>query len=352
MEREGFEVIAGIDSWKQALETFKLNHVKARIFPTLIEDLEPKDFMTHMGLKKGALDVLVGGPPCQGFSKNVPASSRFLEDERNQLFRHFLNYVDVLSPKTVVMENVAEIFQAYGGAVTAEVSEIFERLGYSVNAKVLNSADFGVPQKRRRCFYVAVYGGPVPEFPEPTNHPTSSKSSQSLFDLQKPYVTAYEAIQDLPKASFKNEPLQYDSEARTDFQKWIRGRASEVTNHVIRKLSPIQEARYKALEPGQGIKDLPPELRPKGGYSGAYGRLDDKCLAPTITRWVFHPGSGRYGHPIERRGLTMREAARLQSFSDDFVFSGSFNEIAGQIGNAVPPRFMHVIAQELRKHLN
>jgi DNA (cytosine-5)-methyltransferase 1 len=112
-------------------------------------------------------------------------------------------------------------------------------------------------------------------------------------------------------------------------------------------MQPLQTKRIASIGPGQGLKDMPDNLRVKGGYSGAYGRLDYKMIAPTITRWVFHTGSGRFAHPREVRGLTMREAARLQSFSDDFIFLGSFNEQAGQIGNAVPPLFMEKLADSI-----
>jgi DNA (cytosine-5)-methyltransferase 1 len=127
-------------------------------------------------------------------------------------------------------------------------------------------------------------------------------------------------------------------------QKWVNNPEGKVSNHFVHKMQPKQVERYKALQPGEDIRHLPDHLRPKSGFSGAYGRLDFKSVAPTITRWVFHPGSGRYGHPQEPRVLTMREAARLQSFTDDFEFIGTKNEIAGQIGNSVPPLLMFSLA--------
>lgn len=348
LSQEGFEVIAGIDNWTAALKTFKHNHKNARVFDTDIENLPPKKLLTELNLKPGELDVLVGGPPCQGFSKNTPASARFFDDPRNLLFRNFMEYVRVVEPKVVVMENVAEIFNAYEGSVREEIVTKFRDYGYSVTVGVLNAADFGIPQKRRRCFFFAVRGTVLPEFPKATH---GKPKLGVLFNDSLPYVTAWEAIQDLPKPKATDDLVNYTKEPRTDFQKWVRGGAKAILNHKYKTLSEIQQKRYDSLLPGQGIKNLPDSIRPKGGYSGAYGRLDKTCLAPTITRWVFHPGSGRYGHPTESRIITMREAARLQSFSDDFEFIGSINDIAGQIGNAVPPRFMAAFAPIIKKAL-
>ena len=128
----------------------------------------------------------------------------------------------------------------------------------------------------------------------------------------------------------------------------MRKDADALYDHITRKLRETQFARISSLDAGQGIKDLPKKLRPKSGYSGAYGRLDFEMIAPTITRWVFHPGSGRYCHPREVRLLTIREAARIQSFSDDFRFTGTYIEKSHQIGNAVPPLFMQNMATNIR----
>ena len=142
--------------------------------------------------------------------------------------------------------------------------------------------------------------------------------------------------------------MPYTSECENDYQKHMRASSKSVFNHIAAVMNPIQTARISSLQPGQGLKDLPKELQVKSGYSGAYGRLDYTSAAATITRWVFHVGSGRFAHPREVRGLTMREAARLQSFSDDFHFLGGRNDQAGQIGNAVPPGFMEQLADSIR----
>src|SRR5690606_18855678 len=125
----------------------------------------------------------------------------------------------------------------------------------------------------------------------------------------------------------------------------------QVRNHVARLLAPTQYARLAALKPGQKHKDLPRELQVRGGYSGAYGRLTKEMIAPTITRWVFHPGSGRWGHPVDIRVLSIREVARIQGFPDSFEFVGTYTQQAGQLGNAVPPLLAWRIAEAMRDQL-
>ena len=143
--------------------------------------------------------------------------------------------------------------------------------------------------------------------------------------------------------------MEYTIPPQNSYQVKMRLSSADVFNHIANKMTAIQTERISSIGPGQGLKDIPPNLQVKGGYSGAYGRLDFTSPAPTITRWVFHVGSGRFAHPRENRGLTMREAARLQSFSDDFHFSGTRTEQAGQIGNAVPPLFMEKLGNEIKK---
>jgi len=263
-----------------------------------------------------------------------------------------MRFVEELLPKVVVMENVAELFNAYGGAVRDEICDWLSSLGYMVEAQTITASRYGVPQKRRRVIFLASRTGIAPRFPSET-HGGAGDEDAALFSTLKPFVSAWEAIRDLPQnQEGQGEPLEkHVTEPETEFQRWARSGASTVANHVARPIQPKQRARYAALLPGQGIKDLPPHLRPKSGYSGAYGRLDREMVAPTITRWVFHPGSGRFGHPVIPRIITMREAARLQSFTDDFEFLGTHNDVAGQIGNAVPPLLMYAFAPEIRRLL-
>jgi DNA (cytosine-5)-methyltransferase 1 len=248
------------------------------------------------------------------------------------------------------MENVAEFKNGFEQAYTDEIIERLGASGYHVEHAVLSAHDYGVPQRRRRAFFLATRRRLAQPFPSPTHG--DDNATLSLFPKQR-YVTVWDAIGDLPGLthgdSYEGKP--YRKKAFTDFQRLIRASSGMIHNHTARRLQPEQYERLASILPGQGIKNLPARLRPKSGYSGAYGRLTKDMLAPTITRWVFHPGSGRYGHPVDIRLITMREAARLQGFSDDFTFTGSYIQQAHQIGNAVPPLLVKVLAEHLRSEL-
>lgn len=347
LHKSGFRVLAGIDLWPRALQTFQVNHPGALAINGDISALRPEAVMRDIGLLPGELDCLVGGPPCQGFSKNVPAAYRFLEDPRNLLFRHYLSFVEVLQPKTVVMENVAEIYKAYSGAVREEILGTLETLGYKTAVKVIFAPDYGVPQRRSRCIFFASRTAVTPKFPQAIFGP---QESHTLFETIRKYRSAWSAISDLPALENGEgyEPMQYDKPPENDYQVEMRRDSQVLYDHITRRLNEKQMSRMSSLGPGEGLKELPPQLRPRSGYSGAYGRLDFGMVAPTLTRWVFHPGSGRYGHPRDVRLITIREAARLQSFSDDFRFTGTYIEKAHQVGNAVPPLLMQVLASAIK----
>lgn len=350
LHKAGFEVIGALDNWKTALNTFKLNHPESQIFCGDIRDFQITDIREKLELKRGELDCLVGGPPCQGFSKNVPSSYRFFEDPRNQLFNDYLNFVEEFYPKVVVMENVAEIYNAFGGTIRTQIITRLESLGYEVDVKVLFGPDYGIPQRRSRCFFLATRTGFKPYFPEPSH---SKRPAVDLFNETLPYVSAWDAINDLPELENGEGALEmkYDKKPVNEFQKLMRNGNKILFDHITRELKGIQLERIKSIKAGQGIKDLPKHIKPKSGYSGAYGRLDFTNVAQTITRWVFHIGSGRYGHPQNDRLITIREAARIQSFTDDFKFTGTYIEKAHQIGNAVPSLFMYKLSEPILEAL-
>lgn len=329
----GFNVVAGVDKWDIALKTYGHNHKDAKAILMDLATVSPKDLLSIADCEPNSVDVIIGGPPCQGFSKNLPASWRFLEDEKNQLYKAYLGVVEYVNPKIVVIENVAEMYNAFDGCVRKEIIDRLKGLGYKVSVKIVNMSTMGIPQKRRRCFFFASRCG-EPEFPAE----------------KKILVSAWDAISDLPVVNQGEgyDEMPYTNGCANSYQEHMRASSDSVWNHIANVMSPIQTARIASIGPGQNLKDMPRELQIKrGGYSGAYGRLDYASVAPTITRWVFHIGSGRFAHPREVRGLTMREAARIQSFSDDFHFMGSRNEQAGQIGNAVPPYFMEQMAPKI-----
>ena len=332
LAKKGFRIVAGFDIWDVALQTYQYNHKNTKAVNLDLTDADPIKALNDIGISPDSIDVIIGGPPCQGFSKNTPASERFLEDPRNQLYKSYLRFVKEIEPKVVVIENVAEIYNAFRGVVREEIINTLKEWGYEVEVKIVDMSHYGIPQKRRRCFFFA-----------------SKKRKPSFPEESEKIISGWDAISDLPvvKQGEGYDGMPYTTEPLNDYQRHMRIGSDSLYNHVANVMKEKQTARIASIGPGQGLKDMPPELQVKGGYSGAYGRLDYTSAAPTITRWVFHIGSGRFSHPREVRGLTMREAARIQSFSDDFHFLGSRNDQAGQIGNAVPPYFMEQLADKI-----
>lgn len=348
-----FKVLAGLDCDPKYISSFRRNFPDSVSITDSIIDLHPEQFAEISGIENGKLDLLAGGPPCQGFSKNVPRKFRRLDDPRNTLVKRFLDYADYFSPPIIIMENVAEMRNGFDGHYTEEVTERLSCAGYSVSHFVINAAEYGVPQKRRRAFFVANRFGIQLKAPLPT-HGSDPMSSSDLFsDPMSEYVTVWDAIGDLPSLEHGEgvDVTEYACAPFSSYQKMMRNDCGTVTNHIARALQSKQFERLNSLQPGQGLKDLPSHLRTKGGYSGAYGRLTKEMVAPTITRWVFHPGSGRWGHPVDIRVLTIREVARIQGFPDSFCFEGSYNDQAGQLGNAVPPIVINKIVESIDQQL-
>lgn len=342
----GFEVIAGVDIEPNYITTFTHNFLESKSLNLDLSSTKPHEFMELIGIRPGEIDLLAGGPPCQGFSKNVPRKNRYLDSSNNLLVRTFLDYCEALKPNIILMENVAEIKNGFDQTYTEEIIERLEEEGYTVSYDVLNAADYGIPQRRRRAFFLACKGGKLLEFPKKTH--SKADVQKNIFSLPE-HVCVWDAIGDLPsvKSGEGEDYTEYSCAPFSEYQNLMRNGSTVVRNHVARKLQPTQHARLAALKPGQGLKDLPKNLQVKGGYSGAYGRLTKDMIAPTITRWVFHPGSGRWGHPEDTRVLTIREAARIQGFEDSFEFVGTYVQQAAQLGNAVPPLLARRIIENI-----
>jgi DNA (cytosine-5)-methyltransferase 1 len=354
-KEEGFNIVMGVDKNPISLKTFKLNFPEANFLKTDLSNYSPNYLLEALQIQAGELDCLIGGPPCQGFSKNVPAKERYELDERNQLIITFLNFVRVIQPKIVVIENVAEMKNAFSEAYTIQIQNTLSALGYTLNIVTLFATDYGVPQLRKRTFFLASRLGCVITVPHPTYLSPTKNLDLFNFEYAKEYVTVWSAISDLPslESGQGKNPCQYQVQPLTEYQKLMRTDSSLLYDHTARPLTKAQLDRVKHLEPGkgQGVEALPHHLRPRSSYSGAYARLRPNEPARTITRWVFHPGSGRFYHPFDNRVITIREAARLQSFPDKFIFEGTYIQKSSQVGEAVPPLLAKVLAKSVKMAL-
>lgn len=349
MHKLGYEILLGIDVNAKYIASFSRNFGEDKTLLGDLRSISGDDVLTRLKIKRGDLEFLVGGPPCQGFSKNTPRSARLIESDNNLLVREYLRFADEIYPQNLVIENVAEMKKGFEGQYTEEILDELHKRGYQVISHVFDASEYGVPQRRKRAFFIASRVRKRLSIPPITHsdsiNSTRSKNLDMFADALAAKITVKDAISDLPSQNHDGGTYvgAYARDPKTYYQQLMREGCTKLTNHTARKMSPLQYKRMSSLKPGQGLKDLPTELQTKGGYSGAYGRLTWDMVSPTITRWVFHPGSGRWGHPKDIRTLSLREIARIQSFSDDFVFEGSYTDISGQLGNAVPPLLMQAV---------
>ncbi|MDQ7089132.1 MAG: DNA cytosine methyltransferase [Methylococcales bacterium] len=308
------------------------------------------------------IDVLVGGPPCQGFSVAGP-SQYGIDDPRNNLFLHFLRVAELKKPYICIIENVPQLFTkklSFGVTALDIIRLKFEELGYCVESTLLDSSNYGVPQSRKRAFIVAYFEGIKFKFPSPTH--TSELRQSSLFpDEHKNKITVWEAISDLPQieaSEGKDSLVSYEFEAQNQYQHEMREQSNGITNHVAMKHTKRLIERFSKIKPGQSLKDVPNENGQKVKYTGETSlkpyksnnqRLDPNkvCLAiPASFQSTFL-------HPYKNRNLTAREAARLMSFPDSYIFKGKRTCMSweknlsqyNQIGNAICP----LLAKELGK---
>lgn len=321
----GFEVIFANEFDREIADAYSRNHPETKMVVCDIRQLDiPGNFVSI----KSSVDVVIGGPPCQGFSQK--GSRKTIHDERNFLFRNFVEVVKYIEPKYFVMENVPNLLTNEGGLFKRELIELFEELGYSVSAEVLNAADFGVPQTRRRAILIGKKGNSPLRPPRPTGEDN----------------TVWDAIGDLNFLNSGEGQLVSDYQLKTftDYQSQMRGKSKVLRNHIATKHSKIAIERMMLIPPNCTEKVLPQEHQTKSIYSGTWTRLNADGKAPTITTRFDTPSSGQFTHPYLHRALTVREAARIQSFPDDFEFSGTKMSQMRQVGNAVPPKIAKSIA--------
>lgn len=328
----GFKVVLGVDNWQDSLETFKINHNGAKTENADLFNCKPEDIALKFGFKPGDIDVVVGGPPCQGFSIS---GKRLVDDPRNVLYKFFIGFLDYFRPKAFVMENVPNILSIDNGSVRNQILEDFKKIGYSVSYKILLASSFGVPQNRKRVFFVGLDNERKYEFPEETHGN----------NLPCPYITTSDALNDLPENSVV-DGSPYTNKVSSGYQKTMRENSLGIYNHEIVVHNKETKRIISLVPDGGNYKDLPIELQQTRKVNIAWTRMNSNKPSFTIDT-----GHNHYFHYKYNRVPTARESARLQSFPDNFIFYGNKASQLKQIGNAVPPLLAVVVARKLLKYL-
>ena len=325
-EKQGFEVLIANEYDKSIAAAYTENHRNTKM---IVGDITSLDLKEIFGPYAGKVDVVIGGPPCQGFSQK--GQRKTIHDERNFLFKYYVAVVELVKPKYFVMENVPNLLTAEGGYFFREIEELFNKMGYSLEHGVLNASDYGVPQNRRRAVIIGKLNGAAPKLPEP----------------QSKKVTIWDAISDLAylETGEVTDKQEYRNAPESDYEKLLRGDSTKLYNHVVTKHSPLALERLAMIPPNAGKEVLPKEHLTKSIYSGTWSRMRKDEISVTITTRFDTPSSGKFTHPFLDRAITVREAARIQSFPDDFRFVGNKGSQMKQVGNAVPPLLAAAIAK-------
>lgn len=325
-----FRTEVALDFNEKAIETFAYNMPYAK---TLVGDIESKSTREQVVAlsKERKVNMIIGGPPCQGFS--LKGKKLGLEDPRNFLFREYLKIVAELRPEVVVIENVKALMSTSTGWFKKEIISRVREMGYFVDSGVLSAEDFGVPQSRNRAIFIC--------------------SRERKIALPSPWckvpVTVRDAISDLAylqsgEGAFVQE---YRFGPKSAYQNDIRIGSTWLYNHKASQHTPVAIEKLKHIPPECGKEWLPPSMRGHQQFSGTWGRLKWDSVSPTIDTRFDAASNGTNNHPFLHRAITPREAARLQSFDDRFVFIGSKVHVRQQIGNAVPPLLAKAIADQI-----
>jgi DNA (cytosine-5)-methyltransferase 1 len=404
-KRAGFTSIYCNENEKNAVKTCKSNHPNVVVSPESILDLDAGEVRTSLKLKRGELGTLIGGPPCQGFSTY---GKRNEDDPRNKLYLNYIEFLKEFRPKTFVIENVAGLLSMSKGAVLDDICSRISSLGYDFDIHLLNAVDFGVPQNRKRVFIMGAIDGQKLSSPKAT-HGEVKGSQHSLFSDLLPYENVRSAISDLQNSSVfppksTGEYIDYQTEALSTYQHAMRGSETTVSHHSSKQMMGIRRLRLALLSPGeygseivtkaqtQGLpfdvidsilnggggimaqhgcrkQDIEKENRLRqllyegshsikeifevigaGGFKNKYRRLHWDKPSHTLVAHMSRDCSD-FVHPSKDRFISVREAARLQSFPDHYQFEGSQFQQFLQIGNAVPPLLAEAVAKPIAELL-
>lgn len=346
-EQSGYKVDKAVEFDESIAATYKLNYPEVNVIVDDIKNVACSDIF-----KRGDADVIIGGPPCQGFSMaGARIRHGFIDDPRNYLFKHYFNIVKLVHPKVFVMENVKGMLTMQGGKIFEEIIRIFsdpamlDNEPYHVYHRVVKAVDFGIPQKRERLIIIGTTA-PVDDFDGIWDR--TRQEIQNEFPSYFNAVTVRDAIGNLnsstPDGKIPNPAPE------TDYETYLSCSEDVIYNHTQTNHSKLAIDRMKKVDNGENYTALDEQIN--SVHSGAYGRLCWDDQAPTITTRFDTPSGGRFIHPTEDRTLTPREAARIQSFPDDFIFYGNKTSICKQIGNAVPPKISFFLARLVKNMID
>jgi DNA (cytosine-5)-methyltransferase 1 len=340
-EEAGFNIRFGVDVWKDATITYRHNFPNAIAVNEDITKICGDDILKIAKLKKQDVDVIIGGPPCQGFSVS---GKRLIDDDRNKLYKSYVQIVEALTPKVFVMENVPGLVRLFKGLVAKQVIEDFTAIGYDVQMKILSADNYGVPQQRKRVFFIGVrkdlvsdgmcYSYPEPFMGNGTNIPA---------------WTCKDAISDLdfvPNDHVLGEDLPYELAPQNEYQIQMRNGSDRVRNHSITVHNAKTKEIISMVPDGGNYKDLPKELWDTRKVHIAWTRMNSNKPCFTIDT-----GHNHHFHYKENRVPTVRESARIQSFPDNFEFIGIKTSQLKQVGNAVPPLLAKAIGISIKSML-
>ena len=324
----GFNIIVGVDNDQAALNTFEKNHNGAVALNADLSKQETFDEIKRVAGKR-QIDVIIAGPPCQGFSLTGP---RNFDDKRNKLYLAVIEMVKQYQPKGFIIENVPGMATLYDGQIKDEVIKRFKKMGYNIDCRILCAADYGVPQIRKRLIFMGVRKDiGVPCFPDVTLTPDQ-------------YISCRDAISDLPplEDEIGEETTDYTSDPVTDYQRKMRGNNHKLYNHVGTNHTKMVKDTIALVPEGGNYKDLPKGWGESRKFHMAWTRLDGNSPARTVDT-----GHRNLFHYKYNRVPTVRESARMQSFPDDFVFTGTKTQQCRQVGNAVPPLLGYALGKSL-----
>lgn len=329
-EQAGYNIILGIDNDEFALKTFVANHKNAKGLCCDITSINYTSTIKNIIGNKD-VDLIVGGPPCQGFSI---AGSRNFDDPRNKLYLSYIKLVEEIKPKAFIIENVPGIISLFKGEVKNNIINRFSQMGYKVSYKVLCASDYGVPQNRKRVIFVGIL---------------NSNQSFIFPDIDKEFVTCKMALSDLPDLTDElgEEVQKYKTKPLNDYQLLMRKNSNVVQNHIAAAHSEKIKNIISLVPDGGNYKDLPVEYKNSRNFHVAWTRFNSNKPAPTIDT-----GHRHHFHYKHNRVPTVRECARLQSFPDHFIFYGNKTQQFRQVGNAVPPLMSQKIAENLLNFLD